>query len=149
MTISPWTIYLITRLDDINTGIALLLWTASMIVILGVISYCVESSGIESLEEKQKKCKEDLGNENTKYNDKIEKAKEELKKTSKLIKRFIIGIIITGLLAIAVPSTKQAYKILLIPAVVNGGAKVIDSQTVNKSVELINQYLDKKLKETK
>lgn len=117
--ISPFIVYLITRLDCANSIVA------TALIILITMAICLSMISIISL-----------------LIDDTDDAEERCGKLTSILKPTAIAVIILLIVRILLPTTKQACAVIVVPAIVN-------SQTVQKTlpksidriVELAGDYL--------
>ena len=119
MEISPFIVYLITRLDCVNSIVAttliILIATTITLSIIFILSFI-----IDDLEDTEQRC-------------------EKLKS---IIKPMSIVLIVSVIIRILLPTTKQACAIIVVPAIVNSQT-VQDTlpKSINRIVELAGDYL--------
>lgn len=117
--ITPWDIIAIQELDNVgNAFAAICLFLGLYIIGLGL--YLIVSFDLSA---------------------------DEILKIKGRLKKIFIVLLSFGVITAIIPSSNDVYKAIAIPVIVNSGEKAVNSQAVNDSVKLVQQYLTEKLNE--
>lgn len=124
MTITPWTIYLITLLGDVRVAARLLTIVGAAVVVLQVLYACL--------------CYDVAMNNGTVI--------EKLKEMKGLFKKVVAGTAVCGAITILVPSSTTLAAMYVLPAVVNSE---LVQELPGELVELARGYVKNLIEEQK
>lgn len=124
MTITPWTIYLITLLGDVRVAAGLLTSVGAAVVVLQVLYACL--------------CYDVAMNNGTVI--------EKLKEMKGFFKKVVAGTAVCGAITILVPSSTTLAAMYVLPAVVNSE---LVQELPGELVELARGYVKNLIEEQK
>lgn len=124
MTITPWTIYLITLLGDVRVAARLLTIVGAAVVVLQVLYACL--------------CYDVAMNNGTVI--------EKLKEMKGFFKKVVAGTAVCGAITILVPSSTTLAAMYVLPAVVNSE---LVQELPGELVELARGYVKNLIEEQK